>query len=82
MGDNWDDYDEDDFEVCPRCMGDREVPCHCGGDLCICDNHGDAPCPTCHGEGEVTHERAERYLAEQRRFHEAMRKLWDKRDPV
>lgn len=67
--------DPDDYEVCPNCMGDGEVPCHCGGDLCFCDNHGDAPCPTCHGEGEVTHERAERYFENLRRQQEMMREI-------
>lgn len=79
MSNDWDfDYDDydDDLEVCPNCMGAGEVPCHCGGDLCICENHGDAPCPTCDGEGEVTHERAERYLKRQREFAEA---IWGSR---
>lgn len=75
MSDDWDDT-RDTHETCPNCIGDGEVPCHCGGDLCICENYGDAPCPTCHGEGEVTHERAERYMAAQREFAEQMRKLW------
>jgi hypothetical protein len=63
-------YDEPDDgeEICPRCMGSCTVDCHCGGDLCLCENQGDAPCPTCHGEGFVSHERAERYFERQREF--------------
>jgi hypothetical protein len=40
-----DDYDyEDDMPaghvMCPRCDGHRTVDCHCGGDLCVCENYG------------------------------------------
>ena len=50
------DYDYDDLneaEVCPRCDGDGEVNCYCGGDLCVCENYGERACPRCHGEGYV-----------------------------
>lgn len=72
----WDDDPE--MASCPRCMGDGSVDCHCGGDLCVCENYGEAPCPVCHGEGEVTHERHDRYMAAQaesaRAFHEMFSK--------
>lgn len=71
----YDDFNEYDMPQCPHCMGSGEVPCHCGGDLCICENYGDAPCPVCFGEGEVTEERYERYFANQRKHHEMMRKI-------
>lgn len=47
------DFDED-FCRCPRCSGWGFIDCHCGGDLCVCDNYGEADCPLCHGEGDVS----------------------------
>ena len=38
---------EDEGITCPRCMGNRTVDCHCGGDLCVCENYGERDCPTC-----------------------------------
>ena len=29
------------------CAGTGELDCHCGGDLCVCHNHGTFPCPGC-----------------------------------
>lgn len=74
------DYDEygDDLPPCPHCSGDGEVPCYCGGDLCVCDNNGYAMCPVCGGEGEVTLERYQRYEQNQRKNAEMMRAVWDK----
>jgi len=46
-------YDDYEGVPCPRCMGDGYVICHCAGDLCLCENQGDAPCPVCLGEGET-----------------------------
>lgn len=85
MSDNSYDYDDyfddeirDDCQLCPRCDGHQIVSCHCGGDLCFCDNHGEAPCPLCGGEyggeGYVKNEVAERYLKKQREFMEALSK--------
>lgn len=74
----WDDDPE--FASCPRCMGDGTVTCHCGGDLCVCENYGEAPCPTCHGEGEVTHERYERYMKAQAEAHRTWQELLAKAD--
>lgn len=43
--------DEDDFdplnEWCETCHNTRWIDCHCGGDLCICENNGEMPCPDC-----------------------------------
>lgn len=75
MGDDYEDYDDDQSERCPRCDGAGEVDCHCGGDLCVCTNYGEMPCPLCHGEGEVSMERAERYMAGRREIAEALRRL-------
>ena len=36
---------------CERCQGMGSVNCYCGGDLCVCENYGEADCPRCHGEG-------------------------------
>jgi len=74
------DYEYDDLDegvICPRCMGDGSVSCHCGGDLCVCDNYGERDCPTCLGEGEVSPERRDRYLQSEREAHEAMRRIWE-----
>ena len=77
------DYDNerdilDGHVLCPRCDGHQEVPCHCGGDLCVCENCGDMPCPFCGGEyggeGYVPKEKADRYLARQAEFRAAFRK--------
>lgn len=62
MDDSDEYYEDGEFCSCPRCQGDGFVNCHCGGDLCVCENYGDAPCPVCHGEGEVTAERYDEYL--------------------
>lgn len=31
----------------PRCGGLGLLFCHCGGDLCICHNHGEVECFGC-----------------------------------
>ena len=46
---------DDDFEVedgdswCGNCSNTGYVNCHCGGDLCVCENQGEMPCPVCGG---------------------------------
>lgn len=30
-----------------ECNGTGELDCHCGGDQCICHNHGTFSCPGC-----------------------------------
>lgn len=59
------DFDED-FCNCPRCSGYGEIDCHCGGDICVCENYGKATCPLCHGECEVSETRYHRYFEIQR----------------
>ena len=50
-----DDFiDDGEGCICPRCDGWQTVICHCGGDLCVCGNNGDADCPLCWGEGQVS----------------------------
>lgn len=64
-------YDDDmDSIQCPRCGGWGIVSCYCGGDLCVCHNYGDAPCPLCIGEGTVSEAREQQYL-------NARQKWWD-----
>lgn len=29
------------------CGGLGFIDCHCGGDLCVCHNHGEIECPGC-----------------------------------
>lgn len=77
-----DDYYEfepdihDGYVICPRCNGDQVVNCHCGGDLCVCDNEGEMPCPFCGGEyggeGYVSQEKCDAYLKRQAEFRAAV----------
>lgn len=75
MTTEWHDHGFDDHTEghvnCPKCDGWREVDCHCGGDLCVCENYGNRECPVCHGEGEVTQERYDQWWKRQREIHEA-----------
>lgn len=66
MDDDFDPYEPyipDGHVMCPRCDGHQVVNCHCGGDLCICDNYGEEACPFCGGEygGEGYVPKDERY---------------------
>ncbi len=36
-----------DREWCDRCGNLGVIICHCGGDLCVCENQGEYPCPDC-----------------------------------
>jgi hypothetical protein len=50
--DRWneeEDFDDefDGKEFCMNCNNTGIVDCHCGGDLCICLNNGEMPCPNC-----------------------------------
>ena len=71
--DSYDHYEPDipdGHVLCPRCDGHSEVECHCGGDLCVCENYGEKPCPFCGGEygGEgyvPKDEKYERYVKRQ-----------------
>lgn len=63
-----DDYLDDEDATCPRCDGWGHIDCHCGGDLCVCDNYGDAPCPLCHGDGQVSEATYDKYQAAQRKW--------------
>lgn len=78
---DWDFYPVGDEippgnELCPKCSGQRIVSCHCGGDLCVCDNQGERDCPLCYGEGDVKKERAQKYLSHEREMHAAFQKAW------
>lgn len=37
---------------CSECQNTGFVECYCGGDLCICENNGEEPCPACGGASE------------------------------
>lgn len=72
-------HDYEDFggcEPCPKCNGDGTVDCYCCGDLCCCENYGEKTCGLCNGEGEVSQERAEKYLKRQREVHAAFQAGW------
>lgn len=34
---------------CDYCCNTGWVDCYCGGDLCVCSNNGEYPCPRCDG---------------------------------
>ena len=34
---------------CENCHNTGWVGCYCGGDLCVCENCGEYPCPACDG---------------------------------
>ena len=78
QGDEPDFDDYLDMPICPHCMGSGEVPCHCGGDLCVCENNGDAPCYVCGGEGEVSEARYDKYMEHQRKNREMMQAIFEK----
>ena len=71
-----DDYMGDDDVACPRCSGWGHVNCHCGGDLCVCDNYGEADCPLCFGDGQISQARYDQYQAEQQQHLAAMRRAF------
>lgn len=37
------------MSYCDACQNTGWLDCHCGGDLCLCDNNGEYPCPHCDG---------------------------------
>ena len=49
MDDDFDDPEDasDAEEYCFTCNNMGIVPCECGGDLCVCLNNGEMPCPDC-----------------------------------
>lgn len=71
--DDYDDFYDDGLPSCPHCNGDGYVNCHCGGDLCVCENYGEAPCPVCFGEGEVSEARYQQYMDNLRKHAEMRR---------
>lgn len=88
MSDNDRDYYDDYSDIpnghvlCPRCNGNQVVNCHCGGDLCVCENYGEEPCPFCGGEyggeGYVPKEKADRYFEKQAEYIKAFREAMEK----
>lgn len=75
------DFDED-YCICPRCDGHGDVDCHCGGDLCGCENEGRAICPLCLDEGEVPKDEADLYLTKRAENHASMMEAWKKTAPI
>lgn len=49
MSDEIEDWDgcEDEPEYCFECNNMGIIPCECGGDICVCLNNGEMPCPYC-----------------------------------
>jgi hypothetical protein len=41
------DFEYEDREWCNACSNQGYIICHCGGDLCVCENQGEYPCPAC-----------------------------------
>jgi hypothetical protein len=79
------DFDED-FCQCPCCSGFGFIDCHCGGDLCVCENNGERDCPLCYGDGEVSEEIYRAYEERQREnarlFAEARAKIEAEKDEI
>ena len=69
------DFDKD-WARCPCCDGFGEVACHCGGDQCYCDNHGERPCPLCGGDGEVSEAVYAGYIQRERETAAAFHAAW------
>ncbi len=44
---NWDEGDFEGRGYCDTCQNLGYLNCYCGGDLCICENNGEYPCPDC-----------------------------------
>lgn len=78
MTDDFDTYDDHELFSCPHCSGFGSVECHCGGDLCVCDNYGEEMCPVCFGEGEITEDRYDRYEESRRKHFAALAHLFPK----
>ncbi len=48
--DDFDEFDEDfddSEEWCGTCNNMGYIDCDCGGDICVCENNGELPCPDC-----------------------------------
>lgn len=43
----FDDEDDESDDYCETCDNMGVVDCFCGGDLCVCRNNGEKPCPDC-----------------------------------
>ena len=41
------EFEDDADDWCEHCDNMGFVNCYCGGDLCVCRNHGEKPCPKC-----------------------------------
>jgi hypothetical protein len=41
------DFEYEDSQWCDACGNLGVIICHCGGDLCVCENQGEYPCPVC-----------------------------------
>lgn len=42
-----DEDDDDERPFCFTCQNTGWINCYCGGDLCVCENNGEFPCPKC-----------------------------------
>lgn len=44
---DFDDYEDEDDVYCETCGNLGTILCECGGDICVCENNGEIPCPEC-----------------------------------
>jgi hypothetical protein len=47
---------------CDHCQNTGWLDCLCGGDMCVCENNGEYPCPYCDGiteDGDYEEERSD-----------------------
>ena len=71
-----DDYNEYDFVTCPRCDGMGSIDCHCGGDLCVCENYGETTCPLCGDTGEIPRVDYDKWVEREREIAKAFQKIF------
>lgn len=45
-----DDPGDSERGYCSTCSNTGMLNCYCGGDLCVCENQGEFPCPKCNGD--------------------------------
>jgi hypothetical protein len=68
-------FDDAEAIWCERCQGTGSLDCHCGGDLCVCENYGEMDCPRCDGQGEFVPKpgQLEREAEQRKKLAEIMR---------
>lgn len=74
--DDPEDYDDENYCICPRCDGYGSISCYCGGDQCYCSNDGEQECPFCLGESEVSQTRFEYFIRREAEHAKERAEVW------